>query len=75
MNISMKDQTLQTVDGSLIGAAKFLENFVSDYQSRKMKCLESYVDCQNVVEWIRKETKGIMFVVIWLFRAICMSHS
>ena len=65
----MKDQTLQAIDGNLISAAKFLEHLVSDYQSSKMKCLESYVDCQDVVQWIRKETKGtcIIFVVMWSY--------
>ena len=61
----MKGQMLRAVDSSLISAAEFLENFVSDCQSSKMKCLESYVNCQDVVEWIRKETKGTMFVAIW----------
>ena len=54
----MKDQTLQVVDESLVKAGLFLKSFVTGQQGEKLRCLEMFIKCQDVVQWIRKETKG-----------------
>ena len=52
----MRDQTLGDVDKSLVETGKFLQEFVSD--SEKLQCLQIFAKCLNMVNWIRKETKG-----------------
>ena len=54
---SMKDQTLQAIDESVVTAAKFLEDYATD--SKKEDCLRAYADSQSIVKWIREETKGL----------------
>ena len=53
---SMRDQTLDDVDQSLVETGKFLQEFVSD--SKKLECLQIFSKCLSMVNWIRKETKG-----------------
>lgn len=55
---SMKDSTLDDIDQSLTDAKSFLEEFSKD--SWKLDCLKSFSDCMNIVEWIRKVSKGTM---------------
>ena len=52
----MRDQTLDDVDHSLVETGKFLHEFVSD--SEKLDCLQIFAKCLNMINWIRKETKG-----------------
>ena len=54
----MHDQPLQSIDVSLINAGKFLDEFTTN--TRKLRCLEIYCECTDIVEWLRKETKGNM---------------
>lgn len=53
----MEDKKLNAIDEKLIQAKTFLEKFTQDKQ--KLDCLKKFADCLDVVEWIRKETKGI----------------
>lgn len=54
---SMKDEPLEKIDQKLIQAKSFLEQFTTDRM--KVECLEKFAACLNIVEWIRKETKGL----------------
>ena len=54
----MKDQVLDVVDDSLIEAGQFLRSFVTGQHTEKLHCLEMFIRCQSVVQWLRKETKG-----------------
>ncbi len=53
---SMKDSTLDDIDQNLSDAKLFLEEFTKD--ARKLNCLKSFSECMNIVEWIRKVSKG-----------------
>ena len=53
----MRDHTLQAIDRSVVTAAKFLQEFASD--EKKRECLRAFAECQKIVKWIRKETKGL----------------
>lgn len=53
---SMKDQTLQAIDQSVVTAAKFLQDFASD--EGKRDCLRAYVKSKKIVKWISEEIKG-----------------
>ena len=52
----MKDQTLASVDDNLIKTGKFLEDISSN--PRKLKCLDCFAQCQEVIKWLRVVTKG-----------------
>ena len=54
---SMKDSTLDDIDQNLTDAKSFLEEFTKD--AWKLNCLESFSNCMNIVDWIRKVSKGI----------------
>ena len=56
MSSTMKDKTLEAINASLIEAGDFLKEVEGD--RRKLRCLEIFADSVEVVEWIRKETKG-----------------
>ena len=51
---SMKDQTLADVNDELLEAGEFL----SEFTSNKMTCIQQFCACQNIVQWIRQTTKG-----------------
>lgn len=53
---SMRDATLDIIDDKLIDATSFLEQVTGD--GYKLQCLRTFARCANIVEWIRKETKG-----------------
>jgi len=53
---SMKDQMLATVDEKLVKTGKFLEDISSD--PRKVQCLNHFVQCQEVIQWLREATNG-----------------
>ena len=53
---SMKDSTLDDIDQNLSNVKSFLEEFTKDTQ--KLDCLKTFSECMNIVEWIRKVSKG-----------------
>ena len=69
----MKDQTLQSIDESVVTAAMFLEDFASD--PKKRECLIAYAESQSIVKWIRKETKGHYIIIIYLTLFIPFIHA
>ena len=54
----MKDQSLETINQSLIDAGEFLSKVEED--GRRLDCLCVFADSLEIVEWIRSETKGII---------------
>ena len=53
----MRDKTLASIDQNLIDTGEFLKEFVAD--RKKLECLQTFARCLPVVQWIRKETKGL----------------
>ena len=53
----MRDKTLASIDQNLIETAEFLKEFAADH--KKLECLQTFAKCLPVVQWIRKETKGL----------------
>jgi hypothetical protein len=53
--ISMKDQTLQTVNENLIKTGQFLEDVTRN--PGKLQCLQIFARCHEVIEWILEVTK------------------
>ena len=51
-----ENQTLSDVDDRLINTGKFLEDVAND--PRKVNCLEMFAQCQDIVKWLKEETKG-----------------
>ena len=52
----MNSKSLDSIDEKLTGAGEFL-SMIKDDRS-KIICLEVFAKSINIVEWIRKETKG-----------------
>ena len=52
----MQDQPLKAIDRSLVDTGRFLDEFVTS--RRKLRCLEIFCECRDIVEWLKKETKG-----------------
>ena len=57
----MIDQPLKAIDSGLIDAGQFLEESISSQQ--KLHCLETFIECLNIVEWLRMETKGKIIII------------
>ena len=55
----MKDQSLDSVDQTLIRAGQFLQEFATN---ENLYCLETYCKCLDIVTWLKKNTKG-MFII------------
>ena len=53
----MRDKTLASIDQNLIDTGEFLKEFAAD--RKKLECLQTFARCLPVVQWIRKETKGL----------------
>lgn len=51
----MKSKPLSSIDETLIDAGTFLEEFRDE---EKLDCLRTFVDCADIVGWIRTYTKG-----------------
>ena len=51
----MKFSPLSSIDEDLIGACAFLEDFRDE---KKLDCLQTFVNCADIIEWIRTNTKG-----------------
>lgn len=57
VNTSMMDAPLQSIGRKNFKEAKtFLDKFSAE--DKKLECLKQFSACLNIVEWIRKETKG-----------------
>ena len=70
VSLSMKDQTLHVVDESLVGVGQFFKSFMTGQHREKLCCLETFITCQDVVQWLREVTKGI----VWFLKCINLSH-
>ena len=53
----MQDKSLADIDQNSFGTGEFLREFVSN--NKRLDCLQTFARCLTVVEWIRKETKGV----------------
>ena len=51
----VKSSPLSSIDENLINACSFLEDF---REERKLDCLQTFVSCADIIEWIRTYTKG-----------------
>lgn len=51
----MKSKSLSSIDQTLIDAGYFLEDFKDE---QKLNCLSVFVECVDVIGWIRTYTKG-----------------
>ena len=51
----MKHLTLNQIDNNLIRTGRFLQEFALE---EKLSCLKTYCNCLNVVNWLKKNTKG-----------------
>ena len=58
---SMKESSLRTIDHKLIDARSFLEEMSAS--PWKLNCLRQFAACSSIIEWIRKETKGIWYQI------------
>lgn len=57
---SMQGQSLSAVSDSLLEAGDFLREIQSD--KRKLDCLRVFASSLNFIEWLRKETRSILFI-------------
>ena len=53
---SMKEATLESIDQKFVAAMSFLEELTRD--KHKLDCLKCFAACNNIVDWLRKQTKG-----------------
>lgn len=61
---SMMDASLESIGQKNLKEAKsFLDKFTEG--SGKLECLKKFAACLNIVEWMRKETKGIISEHLW----------
>ena len=51
----MKDQTLKDVDDSLVQVGEFLQELITQ---QRIECLQQFIGCKKIVEWLREETNG-----------------
>ena len=56
----MQDQPLSAIDESLVDTGTFLDEFVTN--ERKLRCLNIFCECRDIVEWLVKETKGKILI-------------
>jgi hypothetical protein len=54
---SCNEQALSTINQEVVEAGKFLKEYAKDIEKRQ--CLEAFVECQKIVEWIRSETADV----------------
>ena len=53
----MKDKSLKDVDKRLLKEGKFLKDIVV---SRRIDCLEKLANCSDIIQWLKRETKGLL---------------
>ena len=51
MQNALEGKTLQYVDDNLIETGQFLDDIAHD--SKKIECLEKFLECQTLVKWLR----------------------
>ena len=51
-------KTLKDVDENLVQTGKSVMDLASD--DKRMECLKTFSECQDVVTWIRQITKGLV---------------
>ena len=54
IDTSMRESALKTIDAKVIKAKTFLEQCTGE----KLHCLRAFSKCLDLIDWIRKETKG-----------------
>ncbi len=54
--MSVKDQSLQYIDDSVIVKGEFLDDISSDQV--KFSCLKIVVKCHKFIKWIQEELRG-----------------
>ena len=54
----MKDETLKDIDDNFIEAGRSMEAVARE--PSKVKCLESFIKCKEIVEWLQRETRGYL---------------
>ena len=59
LETSMKDETLASIDPALVNAGEFMREII-DKPERK-HCLQMFVKCQDIIEWLRKSTHSEMW--------------
>ncbi len=52
----MKNETLDSIDSSLINTGHFLKEILDN--ASKKECLQAFVDCQDIIKWLRMSTKS-----------------
>ena len=57
--MSAGEQTLGTIDESVMEASLFLRTYAEDKQ--KKECLKAFAECPKIVEWIKKIAKGMHY--------------
>lgn len=55
---SISNKTLSSIDEKLISAGEFLTSFM-DHRSN-FECLKTFAECFDIIEWIRKDTEGML---------------
>ena len=68
MATSGENQTLVDVDESLVQVGVFLEDIANS--PRKVECLDTFVVCKKIVNWLQKETKSKNIVLFWTSSAV-----
>ena len=63
----MKDQTLANITEELVGTGKFLSEFTGD----KLECVRKFSECHKIVEWIKKTTKGTVYIEASMHTGTC----
>ncbi|XP_019850404.1 PREDICTED: E3 ubiquitin-protein ligase rnf213-alpha-like [Amphimedon queenslandica] len=58
LKVSFTNTTLSTIDHSVVDAGRFLQEYATD--PAKRECLEVFIECQNIVQWIRNKTKDLI---------------
>lgn len=56
ITLSMKDQSLASIDEKVVNTGNFLEEIINS-QVRN-ECLEAFRDCQAIILWLKDFTKS-----------------
>ena len=69
LETSKKDKTLASIDSDLVKAGEFLREII-DKPERK-HCLQTFVKCQDIIEWLRKSTQSENVVEPVIITLLC----
>ena len=67
---SMKDESLDKINHEFIEVTSFLEQ-VTEEGKENLECLQTFLDCQNIVNWIRTETTGKSLICFFFTIRVC----